>query len=145
MTFLSVAGEFHRFSGHFILNGATVESLESKVEVQSIDTGDNVRDESLKGQAYLDTNQYPTMNFVSTQIETTPDAKIMMGKLEIKGVEKQISMPFKYHFTHKTKELSIKISTKISRADYKLDFGPMDILIGDTIKIEMELIGIKEK
>ena len=142
MGFLTVKGEFHNFSGKFTLNNDNLEAIESNVKVESIDTKDKTRDESLVDKAYLNAGKYPYINFTSTNIKTTFNTNTLTGILKIKNVKREISMPFELVRSQGKEEALLKISTSINRKDFKLNFGPMDVFIGDHIKIELKILGI---
>lgn len=134
---LMVVGNFHNFSGSFIISNDNLQSIESEISVGSIDTKDKSRDKILVDEAYLDMNKHPTFSFYSTKINNTLKSKLIIGMLKIKDVEKEISMPFK--LLKDGNSFYIKISTTLSRKEFKLDFGGMNSLIGDVIKIELEV------
>ncbi|NAS31890.1 hypothetical protein GTQ40_12960 [Flavobacteriaceae bacterium R38] len=133
MGFLTVKGQFDDFSGKLAFNSnGVLQTIESKISVKSIHTGDESRDKSLRSDAYLDADKFPQIRFYSSEIN--PSTHIITGFLKIKEVEKKISMPFKIN-----QKGLITISTTLKRSDFKLDFGATDVLIGKNINVELEL------
>jgi polyisoprenoid-binding protein YceI len=140
MGFLTVKGEFHDFSGKFVFNNGILETIACSIKVESIDTNDKTRDESLVDKAYLYAEKYPYITFISTEIKTTSIANILTGILKIKGIEKKISMPFVMIPSKEGKENITKISTELNRQDFNLHFGTMNALVGRDIKIELKIV-----
>jgi len=133
LKFLTVNGAFNNFSGDltYDING-NLKDIQSTIQVESIDTKDKMRDKTLKSDAYLNTNQFPKIHFYSTDINVITNT--IKGVLKIKNVKKRISMSFKI-----SSESLISISTILKRSDFKLDFGSMNSLIGDNIKVKIEV------
>lgn len=140
MGFLTVHGEFHRFSGVIRYRDSTFVDIRSKILVVSLDTGDQARDKSLVDEAYLDASAYPYIHFLSLHI-TKDNPPLLTGVLQIKGVSKEVSMPIR--IDRDRDELSLALSTQISRASFRLDFGTMDMLVGGTIDVRLNLIAIR--
>ena len=145
MGVLTVTGEFQEFSGTLGFDEQELLSIESSIVVESINTKDNSRDTTLKSEGYLDVKNYPLIIFTSTDIKVTSSSKTIKGSLKIKGVTREIELSYK-KIKSKNPELTfIKISTQISRKDFDLDFGPMDVLIGNNVKVELKIVFSKTK
>ncbi|MEP1096413.1 MAG: YceI family protein [Cyclobacteriaceae bacterium] len=138
--FLTVDGVFSEFSGSCITEGNDLQSVEGTVRVGSIDTNDESRDEALKSEAYLDEDSYPFISFASTDIGNGANSSILTGVLKLKDVEKEIRIPFEFGLTENNRQCLLKVSTSIKRSDFNLDFGAMDALVGDEVKVEMEVV-----
>lgn len=65
-------------------------SFNVSVEVATVNTGIEMRDNDLKKESYFDVEKYPTIQLVSTKI--TNDS--VMGNLTIKNTTKQIGFPY---------------------------------------------------
>lgn len=135
---LTVHGTFIEFSGRLTLNDDTLEAIESVIKVNSIDTNDKSRDNTLISDVYLNAAQFPDINFQSTKIQINSDKKILEGLLKIKDVEKNIETSFLQ--TKDEKDKNIRILTTLSRKDFNLNFGSMNSLIGDEIKVEIIIV-----
>jgi polyisoprenoid-binding protein YceI len=72
-------------------------SFEITVQSESINTGNESRDEHLKQEDYFDVKKYPQIRFVSTSVKPTDKKGNYQtdGNLTIKGITKQISILFK--------------------------------------------------
>src|SRR6476620_10623816 len=65
-------------------------SFNVSVDVNTINTGIDLRDNDLKKETYFNAEKFPTISFVSTAVS----ASNVTGNLTIKGVTKEISIPF---------------------------------------------------
>jgi len=123
------------------------------IDVSKINTLDEQRDSHLKGPDFLNVGQYPTITFKSTKI--TPAGKEnwkITGDLTIHGVTKEVILnvegptaerkdPFGYT------RIGASATTKIKRSDFGLTWNATletgGILVGDDLKIELEVSAIK--
>lgn len=66
------------------------------VDVNSIDTGIDLRDKHLKKEEYFDIKNYQVIWFISSKISRgdAPNTWRVTGKLLIKNITKEISFPF---------------------------------------------------
>jgi len=69
-------------------------SLKGSVEVATIDTGNSIRNWSLRRSKYFDADTHPKITFESTSISQDGQSFKVSGKLTIKGVTKNISFQF---------------------------------------------------
>jgi len=123
------------------LNGNALQSIDGSIRVASIDTDDTKRDGSLRSDAYLDEEAYPLIVFHSTQIVTGVEPSII-GKLKLKDQEREIRIPYTYRISDSGTKCFITLSTSILRSHFQLDFGPMDALVGDEVRVELEVVGM---
>jgi polyisoprenoid-binding protein YceI len=65
-------------------------SFNVSVDANTINTGIDMRDNDLRRENYFNVEKYPTINFVSTAVSATN----VTGNLTIKGITKQINIPY---------------------------------------------------
>jgi polyisoprenoid-binding protein YceI len=89
---VNTKGEFKGLKGTIKWDAANPanSSFNVSVDVNTINTGIDLRDNDLKKETYFNAEKYPTINFVST----TVNGDNVTGNLTIKGVTKEISIPF---------------------------------------------------
>lgn len=145
MGVLTVKGEFQDFSGTLGFKEQELLSIECSIVVESINTKDKSRDATLKNEGYLDMKSYPLISFTSTDVKAISSIKTIKGILKIKGVTREIELPFQMIKSKNAEFIFIKILTLISRKTFELDFGLMDDLIGNDIKVELKIALIKTK
>lgn len=142
MAFLTVNGKFTDYEGNLSVHNGKLQSVDCKIIVQSLDSNDKTRDESLMDKAYLDAEIYPFILFSSTKIVSTGNTSLITGILRIKNREKKVSIPYEFRFSKDRKEIQLRLATELNRKDFGLDFGPMDTLIGDNITVDIEILGL---
>lgn len=98
-----VDGSFSGFNStsKIDLNNPSTATFEGSVEVETIKTGNFIRDWSLKGGKYFDADEYPKITFKSTEVRATNAGLKVKGILTIKGTAKPITIDF----TKKDKKL----------------------------------------
>ena len=69
-------------------------SVRVTIDVASINTGNERRDNHLRSGDFFEAEAYPKMTFVSTSVrQTGADQLVALGDLTIKGVTRQIELP----------------------------------------------------
>jgi polyisoprenoid-binding protein YceI len=98
----NTSGNFNAFTGSFELDPKDLSKTKGQatIEVASIDTDHEKRDEHLKGADFFDVEKFPKIEFVSKSVkkvnmkDTTCE---LVGTLTIKGVAKDITLKVKGH------------------------------------------------
>lgn len=125
-------GSFKGFAGsiNFDPMNLASASIKATIDVKSINTGINLRDNTMRGEDYFDAEKYPRISMVSTKIEKTTKENEYIGyfNLTIKNVTKNIKFPF--IFTQTNNQGIFKGSFAINRTEYKV--GDKSALLGDT-------------
>lgn len=95
---LTVGGSFTGLQGtiHFNPAGLPLSTFTVSVDAKTVNTGMAARDNHLRKEEYFNVQQYPLLSFVSKQITAgdKPGTYLLTGTFTIKGVSKQISLPF---------------------------------------------------
>lgn len=88
----SVRGRFQNFSGEGRTNKrGDIEWLRMEIEVGSISTADEQRDQHLLSPDFFDAGQYPTMIFESTEVvPVAPNRYQVTGNLQLHGTTKPL-------------------------------------------------------
>ncbi len=151
MMISNVQGQFNKFTGTFDYNRATktLKSLEGKIDIASIDTKVKKRDADLRSSNFFDVAKYPTMTFVMDKIKDGT----MYGKLTMHGITKEIKLEFEINGTLTDPwgnvRTGISLNGKINREDFGLKWNKIieagGVLVGKTVKINIELEGILAK
>ena len=114
-------GRFTRFpvSLTFSPEAPTSGRLAVTIEVGSLDTGDKERDDTLKTADLFSVAKFPQSHFTSSQITKTASGYDAVGKLTIRGVTKDVHVPFT--FSPANGSLLGKVTLK--RLDYGVGQG----------------------
>jgi len=113
-----VSGVFKEITGTITFDPANLGSskLIFKIDVASISTGNALQNKHAKGEEWFDGMKHPTIEFVSSKIEKSADGYTAIGKLEMKGVKKDVRIPFS--FTKKGGKATILTKFSVNRLDY---------------------------
>ena len=101
------------------------------IDVNTINTGNGMKNRHAKGEGFFDAEKYPTIQFQSLKIEKTATAFLTTGNLRIKNITKKITFPFT--FENKNSEGVFRGNFEVNRNDFNLNRKG----VGDNIKIEL--------
>jgi polyisoprenoid-binding protein YceI len=148
-----IRGDFGAVTGTVDYDGKdlTTAKVNATIDVKSISTRVDKRDEHLKSDDFLDVANHPTMTFVSTSI--TPKGKgtyNMAGNLTIRGTTRpvvfELTQPAGPITTRGTTKIGASASGKINRKDFGvkyhevLDNGGLGVADEVFIQLDVELI-----
>lgn len=91
--FSTQLSRFNKTTGKIVLDKeAKTGSVDVVIDTKSVDTG-SILDEHIQGEDFLDTAQYPTATFKSTQVIFKGDQPVAIkGNLTLKGVTKPVTL-----------------------------------------------------
>jgi polyisoprenoid-binding protein YceI len=92
----NVRGKFNEFSGAIMYDAQdiTKSSLRGTIQVASLDTDDEKRDQDLRSATFLDAEKYPEIVFQSTHVERQGDGYVLHGDLTLHSTTKPVAVPF---------------------------------------------------
>ena len=148
-----VDGSFKKFDGSISATKAdlTGAKINFTVDVPSISTSVEMRDNHLKTDDFFNAEKFPTMTFVSTSFQkrATKSAKqqtniyILKGKLTIRDVTKDVSFMVVYGGTAKDQQGNTKVgfnaTTTINRLDYHINYDPTGMGVAKDVNINLNL------
>jgi len=90
----TVVGRFRVWRGTLVYDptNPTVAKSEVHVELGSVETGDESRDEYLRTSEFFDLRHHPTMDFVSRRVTTRGDDLVVEGDLSIRGTTRAVRL-----------------------------------------------------
>lgn len=145
-------GKFTDYTGSITVAENILESkVEATVQLASVNTGDDKRDEHLRSADFFDVENHPTMTFVSTSIEQDGDEYKLNGDLTIRGVTKPVTFDLEFEGVGGDPwggtRAGFSASTEVNRKDWGLEWNVAletgGFLVSDKIKIELEIEAIK--
>lgn len=94
----NASGTFDSVSGkiNFDEKDLSGSSFDLKFVVASINTGEKLKDEHARGKKWFYAEKYPFIEYRSKTVEKTNDGFVSIGELEIRGIKKEIKVPFNY-------------------------------------------------
>ncbi|MGI9196396.1 MAG: YceI family protein [Candidatus Nanopelagicales bacterium] len=150
-----VRGSFSDFTGTLHLDGAdpAASSAELTIVASSFDSKNGERDAHVKGADFLDADQFPTITFASTAVTQKGDDEfIVTGNLTIHGVTKPVDVKWELVGTSQdpwgNTRIGFEGKAEISRKDFGLVWNVAletgGVLVGDTIKLELDIEAVKQ-
>jgi polyisoprenoid-binding protein YceI len=149
----NIRGDFGAVTGTIDYDGKdiTKAKVNATIDVKSISTRVEKRDEHLKTDDFLDVANHPTMTFVSTAITPAAGGKYnMTGNLTIRGTTKpvtfELTAPSGPITTRGTTKIGASASGKINRKDFGvkyhevMDNGGLGVADEVFIQLDVELI-----
>jgi polyisoprenoid-binding protein YceI len=128
-------------------------TVTATIDLASIDTGNEPRDNHLRSADFLDVARYPTMSYRSTGIRLTDDGWVIDGDLTLHGVTQQVPLavepngfgpdPFGGH------RAGFSATAQIDRRDFGIDLTvPMaggGVAVGNKVSISLEIEAVLQK
>ena len=149
----AVKGRFKEFTGKLVMDGNALKEATATIQVQSIDTGVEQRDNHLRTADFFDATNHPTITFKTKRIEPKGDGVVMIADFTMRGVTKELSLPVTLSKPIKdpwgNTRVGLELRAKLNRKDYGIKYSDMIEggipAVGDEVEIEINAEAIKEK
>ncbi len=149
MMVTTVRGAFKKFSGELNLDEAHPEnsSVSVTIETASIDTGQEARDNHLRGPDFFDVEHYPTITFKSKKVERQGEDRYrLIGDLTIRGVTREVPLDVIFEGEGKgmrgERRAGFTLTGSISRADFGLNWNVAlesgGWLVSDKVQLDID-------
>ncbi len=144
-----VRGSFTEFSGEIVV-GATPElsSVTAAIELSSVSTGNEMRDNHLRTKDFFDVEQTPRMTFAGTGVRQAGAGWTLTGDLTIRDITRTVDIEVEFLGMDPTglqgeQRVGFAGSTSISRGDFGISFGTATdgakVFLGDKVDIHLEI------
>jgi polyisoprenoid-binding protein YceI len=155
MVVSKVKGYFNDYTVDIVYDDKdlTKSSVEVAIKTASIDTKQQKRDDHLRSPDFFDAAKFPEITFKSKRIEKSGDGYVAIGDFTMRGVTKEISLPFTFAGVvtdpYGNTRLGLSASTRLNRQEYgvswskTLDSG--GLVVSDDVEIEIEIEAVKPK
>ena len=118
-------------------------AVTATVDLASIDTGQPDRDAHVRAPELLDTERRPTMTYRSTQVRGVGTDWTVDGDLTIGDITRPLTLAVELGgveaFFDGTRHAGFEATGEICRKDYGLGFGTLGAILGDVVKIELDM------
>lgn len=149
MVVSKVRGSFTGFEGTIDGNAEdlTGAAIDFKIDASTVNTNSTDRDNHLRSADFFDTEVFPAITFVSTDIVKKGSQYDITGDFTIKDVTKNITFKAEFEGIGKNpwgvEVAAFEAETKISRKEFGLTWNQAleagGVLVGDDIKITLDL------
>ncbi|MEV8441865.1 YceI family protein [Actinosynnema sp. NPDC051121] len=128
-------------------------SVAASIDLASIDTGNDMRDNHLRTADYLEVEEYPTMSYRSTGIRRTGDGWVIDGELTLHGLTRQVPLAVEVNGFGSdqwgVQRAGFSATAEINRRDFGIDIStPLDagrVAVGDKVSISLEIQAVLQK
>lgn len=110
---------------------AAASSFDVTVDVNTINTGNGMKNKHAKGTDFLDAEHFPVISFTSEKIEKAKNGYTVTGNLKIKDVTKPVTIPFTFSATESEGTFSGKF--EFNREDFNLQRKG----VGEIVQMEL--------
>jgi polyisoprenoid-binding protein YceI len=151
-----VRGRFRDFSAVIVKDDQdpSRSSVEFTIQVASIDTGVEKRDNHLRSADFFDAANYPQITFRSTRVEKVSDSEYRVtGDLTMRGVTKVVTLPVTYAGEMPDGfggvRAGFSTTTTLNRQDFgikwnkQLDTG--GYMLSDEVEVEIDLEAVRQQ
>ena len=146
MSLSKVRGHFGNLGGKIVLNEAdiTKSTVEMTIDVTTVDSGNSMRDNDLKGTNFFDVAQFPTATFVSTSVAKHGDGLTVNGNLTLHGVSKPVVLDVEgptgpVPSMDKKPHSWFSATTTMKRTDFGIASKFPAAVLGDEVKLTIDL------
>jgi polyisoprenoid-binding protein YceI len=148
----NVKGHFDAFAGSLVLDTGKIQEAEGTIQVKSVNTGIEKRDNHLRTSDFFDAARYPVITFKSKGVETSGDQTILIADFTMRGVTKELRLPVTLSGPVKDPQgntrIGLEARTTVNRKDYGMEFHAVmetgGLMVGDEVKLEINAEAIKE-
>ena len=148
-----VRGRFTGVSGDVVIaDDVARSSVTVEIDVASVSSGDQARDDHLRSADLFDVEAHPTATFRSTGLKAEGASGRLAGELTIKGVTRPVTLDVDYlghaHDPWGNDRAVFSASATIDREDWGLTWNMLletgGFLVSKSIRLELELELIRE-
>ena len=149
----SVKGRFKEFDGALVLDGDALKEASGTIQVKSVDTGVEKRDDHLRTSDFFDAAKYPTITFKTKRVEKGGSGQpVLIADFTMRGVTKELRLPAK--MSKPTKDpwggvrVGLEAKTKLNRKDYGINYHEVletgAMAVGEEVELEINAEAIKD-
>jgi len=148
----NVHGRIGKVAASLVYNegDVTKSTVTATIDVSTVDTGESARDNHLKSDAFFDVAKFPTATFTSTGVVKNGNKLTVSGNFTLHGITKPIvldvdgpSTPVDNAMDHKPHS-GFSATTTISRTAYGIGTSFPTLVVGDDVKLTIELEIVKQ-
>ena len=149
----TVRGVFNEFEGSLEVGEDGSAKARGTVEVVSIDTNEDQRDNHLRSEDFFHAEVHPQLSFESTEIRPVDgDAFLIHGDLTMRGVTRPVVLEAELQGTEidpwGNERVALEARGQLNRRDWNMTFnqvlGSGNMLVSDKIKLSLDISAIKQ-
>jgi polyisoprenoid-binding protein YceI len=143
-----VRGSFTKFEGEIVTAGDPLESsATATIDMTSLSTGNEHRDNDVKGENFLDVANHPAMTFRSTGIRRDGDGFVLTGDLTIRDITRPVDLSVEVNgFSQDpsgNSKAGFSATGEINRVDYGITANMVlptgGVMVSEKIQLTIEI------
>jgi polyisoprenoid-binding protein YceI len=143
-----VRGRFEKFEGEIVTSDDILDTRATvTVDLTSINTSNEDRDNDLRSANYLEVDKYPTLTYRSTGLKPDGDAYVADGELTIRETTHPLQLRVEFHGVQTDPwggtRGGLSATGELNRKDFGISFDmPMDgggLVVGEKIQLHLEI------
>jgi polyisoprenoid-binding protein YceI len=143
-----VRGHFTKFEGEIVTADDVLQSsVNVTVDLTSIDTSNEMRDNHIRSADFFDVENHPNMTFTSTGIRYEDDELLIDGNLTVRGITKPLTLTAEINGIGPGLQggtvAGISATASINRHDFNVSYnGPIPgggVAISDKVDIVLDV------
>ncbi len=143
-------GSFSEFTATIVRDDANLAaaSVDFKIQAKSVDTGNETRDNDLRGEDFFFVEKFPEIAFKSSKVEKVSESEYKVtGELTMRGVTKVVTLPVAFLGEMKSKEgklvAGFAVNTHLDRKEFGINWNrTLDsggLLLSDEVTVEISI------
>jgi polyisoprenoid-binding protein YceI len=149
-----VRGRFEKYEGQIVTGEDILDTRATvSVDLTSINTGNEDRDNDLRSANYLEVDKHPTMTYRSTGLTPDGDAYIADGELTIRETTRPLQLRVEFHGVGTDPwggtRAGLSATGEINRKDFGVSFDmPMDgggVVVGEKIQLDLDVEAVLQQ
>jgi len=149
-----IRGSFHTWNGTLNFDPEHPEnvSVQFSVDVNSVDTGVQDRDDHLRSGDFFDVANFPAMTYASTGVVAAGKGRYTLtGDLTLHGVTRRVALDVTYNGVATDPWGAVRAGFEAKATLDRRDFGLVwnqtmedaGVLVGDTVDVTLEIEAVK--
>jgi polyisoprenoid-binding protein YceI len=147
----NVRGHFDEFSGSVVVDNGAIQSASGTIQVKSINTGVQMRDNHLRKADFFDATNHPTITFQTKKVEQSGGQTILIGDFTMRGVTKELRVPVKLSGPVKDPQgktrIGLEAAAKVNRKDHGISYNAVlesgAAAVGEEVTMEINAEAVK--
>jgi polyisoprenoid-binding protein YceI len=128
-------------------------SVAATIDLASVDTGSQLRDDNIRSADFFEVDEYPTMRYRSTGVRHSGDGWVIDGELTLHGVTRQVPLAVEVNgFVLDPwggQRAGFSATAQVSRHDFGIGgVTSMDgggVAVGDKVSVSLEIEAVLQK
>ncbi len=147
-----VRGRFTKFSGELVTGADPLQSsVTAEIDLSSIDTGQDQRDNHIRSADFFEVETYPTMTYRSTGIRVEGGEYVLDGELTLKGVTRSVPLRLELNGfgpdPYGGYRAGFTATGEINRGDFNVSFNaPLangGVVVSEKVQLQLEIEAVR--